>query len=185
MKIIGIVGSARKGNGLALTEAALSGAKEAGADIELIRLADLTIKPCLDCGYCKNPENKYCIQKDGMQDIYRKMEEADGIVFSMPVYFGRASALYLSFIDRLYAMAKADFSSKFSTGKKFVTIVTIGSMGEDVAKSLHDSNAQVFAGMFGWKDCGFLWKNMMHDRTAAEKDSKTIEEAKALGRKLL
>ncbi|HJJ59455.1 MAG TPA: NAD(P)H-dependent oxidoreductase, partial [Methanocorpusculum sp.] len=56
-KVIGIVGSARKGNGLALTKAALEGAAEAGAETELIRLADLQIKPCLDCGYCKAPEN--------------------------------------------------------------------------------------------------------------------------------
>jgi len=185
MKVLGIVGSARKGNGLALTEAALAGAKAAGAEVELIRLADITIKPCLDCNYCKNPENKYCIQKDGMQDLYRKIEAADGIVFSSPVYFGRASALYLSFIDRMYAMANPDFSSKLPKGKKFATIVTIGSMGEDVAEGIHAANAAVFGGMFGWTDCGLFWKNMMHDPKAASGQPESLEEAKALGKKLV
>lgn len=185
MKVIGIVGSARKGNGLALTEAALAGAKDAGAEVELIRLADLTIKPCFDCGYCKKPENKYCIQKDGMQDLFRKIEAADGIIFSSPVYFGRASALYLSFIDRMYAMANADFSSKLPKGKKFATIVTIGSMGEEVAEGIHAMNAGIFGGMFGWTDCGLLWKNMMHDPKAVSGQPESLAEAKALGKKLV
>ena len=184
-KVIGIVGSARKGNGLALTKAALEGAAEAGAETELIRLADLQIKPCLDCGYCKAPENKYCVQKDGMQEIVEKIEAADGIIFSAPVYFGRAPALFLAFIDRMYAMVRADFSSKLPKDKKFGTIVTIGSMGEDVAAGVHEANAHVFGGMFGWKDCGFMWKNMMHVKDAAEKNPEYIAEAKAFGKKFV
>lgn len=184
-KVIGIVGSARKGNGLALTKAALAGAAEAGAETELIRLADLEIKPCLDCGFCKAPENKFCIQKDGMQSVFEKIEAADGIIFSTPVYFGRESALFLSFVDRMYAMARADFSSKLPKDKKFGTIVTIGSMGEDVAEGIHQTEAGIFGGMFGWKDCGLFWKNMMHVKDAAEKDQAIITEAKAFGKKFV
>ncbi len=185
MKVIGIVGSARKGNGLALTQAALDGAKEKGADVELIRLADLTIKPCLDCGFCKQPEDKFCVQKDDMAGIYAKLAEADAVIFSSPVYFGRASATYIQFIDRMYAACRADFSSKLPAGKKFATIVTIGSMGAEVAEGIHAANQQVFGGMFGWKDCGLLWKNMMHVKDAAAGQPETIEEAKELGRKIV
>ena len=184
-KVIGIVGSARKGNGLALTKAALEGAAAAGAETELIRLADLEIKPCIDCGFCKAPENKYCVQKDGMQSVFEKIEAADGIIFSTPVHFGRASATYLAFIDRMYAMARADFSSKLPKDKKFGTIVTIGSMGEDVAAEVHAANSHVFGGMFGWTDCGFLWKNMMHIKDAAEKNPADLADAKAFGKKFV
>lgn len=184
-KVIGIVGSARKGNGLALTKAALEGAAEAGAETELIRLADLQIKPCLDCGFCKQPGNKYCVQKDGMQQVFEKIEAADGVIFSAPVYFGRANATFLGFIDRMYAMANPDFSSKLPKNKKFGTIVTIGSMGQDVAEGLHGANAQVFGGMFGWTDCGLFWKNMMHDKNAAANNPEFIAEAKAYGKKFV
>ena len=184
MKVIGIVGSVRKGNGLALTQAALDGAKENGAEVELIRLADLELKPCLDCGYCKAPEDKFCVQKDAMNELLAKISGADGIIFSAPVYFGRASALYLNFIDRMYAAARADFSSKLPKGKKFATIVTIGSMGEEVAKPIHEANCHVFGGMFGWTDCGLLWKNMMHDKSAASKNEAYLADAKALGKKV-
>ncbi|HJJ26893.1 MAG TPA: flavodoxin family protein [Methanocorpusculum sp.] len=184
-KVIGIVGSARKGNGLALTKAALDGAAEAGAETELIRLADLEIKPCIDCGYCKAPENKYCVQKDAMNAIFDKIEAADSIIFSTPVYFGRESAEFLLFVDRMYAMARADFSSKLPKDKKFGTIVTIGSMGEEVAESIHQTEARIFGGMFGWTDCGLFWKNMMHAKDAAEKNPEIIAEAKAFGKKFV
>lgn len=53
MKVLGLVSSPRKGNGQTLVENVLAGAAENGAETELIRLTDVEIKPCLDCGFCK------------------------------------------------------------------------------------------------------------------------------------
>lgn len=184
-KILGIVSSARKGNGLALTQAALDGAAESGAQTEIICLSEIELRPCLDCGFCKNPKNKYCVQKDGMQSIFEKIEEADAIIFSTPVYFGRPNSLFFSFIDRMYAMFNVDFSSKLPKNKKFGTIVTIGSMGKEVAETIHHRNVDIFSGMFGWTDCGFIWKNMMMDKKAVERNSAYIAEAKAFGKKFI
>ena len=78
MKVLGLVSSPRKGgNGQTLVENILAGAAEAGAETELIRLTDVEIKPCLDCGFCKKEGNTTGMQKDAMADIYGKLAEAE------------------------------------------------------------------------------------------------------------
>lgn len=73
MKVLAIVSSPRKGgNGQLLAEHLLSGAEEAGAEIEHLRLTELVIQPCLDCGFCKHPDHETCVQQDDMQNLYQK-----------------------------------------------------------------------------------------------------------------
>ena len=53
MKIVGVVCSPRKdGNTEILVKKALEGAREAGAETELILVADKEINPCDACGAC-------------------------------------------------------------------------------------------------------------------------------------
>lgn len=54
MKVIGIIGSPRKGgNTEILVEKILSGAKEAGLDVEIFKLNELNIHPCQGCNFAK------------------------------------------------------------------------------------------------------------------------------------
>lgn len=184
MKVLGLVSSPRKGNGQTLVENVLAGAAENGAETELIRLTDVEIKPCLDCGFCKKEGNATCMQKDAMADIFAKLAEADAVVFGMPVYFGRPNAPFLQFNDRMYAMMNPDFSPRLPTGKKFATVITLGGGGLETVEPMHATLAGIFGGAFGWKDCGFLWKNMMHDRKAVAGQPESLAEAKAFGKKL-
>jgi multimeric flavodoxin WrbA len=186
MKVLGIVSSPRKnGNGQTLVEQALAGAAESGAQTELIRLVDLEINPCLDCGFCKAPGHDTCVQKDGMQMLYQKLAEADAVIFGMPVYFGRPNAPFLQFIDRLYAMAAPDFSSRLPKDKKYAAVITLGGGGLETVTPIIDSLDHVFAGMFGWENAGYIWQNMLHDKTAVSKMADKLAEAKEFGRKLV
>ena len=99
MKAIGIVGSPRKnGNTELLTAHALKAITEEGFETELVQLAGLEIKPCNACMICKKEER--CSLEDDLFSIYLKMKEADGIIVSSPVYYGSATALVKSFIER-------------------------------------------------------------------------------------
>ena len=61
LKVLGILGSARQGgNTELLLENTVDGAKAAGAEVELIRLSNLKINPCTNCGGCD--EDGECIQ---------------------------------------------------------------------------------------------------------------------------
>ena len=102
MKILGIVCSPRKnGNTQILIEEALDAAREKGAETEMVLVADKQISPCDACDGCL--EDGVCVIEDDMQEIYQKLEDADGIIFGTPVYFINVSAQAKAVIDRTYA----------------------------------------------------------------------------------
>ena len=57
------------------------------------------ISPCVDCRACwKKPG---CIIGDGMQQIYRLIEESDCIVIASPLYYSELTGPLLSLLSRL------------------------------------------------------------------------------------
>ena len=99
MKIIGIVGSARKGgNTEILTKIALEAAEAEGAETELITLSGKEIKPCDACLACRQLGK--CRIEDDLPPIFEKMLAADGIILATPVYLGSASSQMKALIDR-------------------------------------------------------------------------------------
>jgi multimeric flavodoxin WrbA len=94
-----MVGSPRKdGNTEIACSHTLKAIEEEGLDTELIRLANLEIKPCTDCAVCKKKE--LCSIDDDFWPIYNKMKEADVILFASPVYFSSATANLKALMDR-------------------------------------------------------------------------------------
>lgn len=152
MKVLGFVGSPRaRGNTAALVTRALDGAQEAGAEVELVHLPDLSISGCKGCKYCKTHET--CRIDDDMQALYLKIQGADRFIFGTPVYFAQMTGQMKLFIDRLYALINADYSPRIPGGKKAAVILTQG-----------DENAKAFCGIvdtFGFA-MGFLAVEM-HD----------------------
>lgn len=99
MKLLGILGSPRaNGNSETLLDAALEGAKEAGAEIEKIRLCDLKYEACRECHGCD--ETGECIVLDDMQKLYPKLIECDRLILASPVFFMGISAQTKAAIDR-------------------------------------------------------------------------------------
>ncbi len=102
MEVIGLVCSPRKeGNTEILVTHALASAQEAGAETEMLHVADLDIAPCDACGACA--ADGACIVEDDMQTVYEKLYQADGLIFGTPVYFFNVSAQAKAVIDRTYA----------------------------------------------------------------------------------
>jgi len=89
MKLLGIIGSGRKrGNSEVLAKEALLAAMEIQpSEVELIRLTNLTIKPCNGCMRCSEPVMKPCPVKDDAHWLFEKIAEADGIAIAAPTYF--------------------------------------------------------------------------------------------------
>ncbi len=99
-----ISSSPRKGgNSDVLCDEFLKGAKENGNTVEKIFLKDKKINCCTGCGYCNTNDYTACSQKDDMAEILDKMQSADVIVFSTPIYFYSISGQMKTFIDRLCA----------------------------------------------------------------------------------
>ena len=99
MKAIGIVGSPRKsGNTEILTKHTLKAIEEEGLDTEIIRLANLDIRPCNACMVCKKEER--CPIEDDLFPIYTKMKAAEAIILASPVYYGSVTALIKGLMER-------------------------------------------------------------------------------------
>jgi len=103
MKVLGILGSPRKGgNTELLLEEALKGAGAEGAEVESLRLTDYNIIPCKECLACFKDGN--CIILDDMAKIYPKLLEADVIILASPIFFYGVTAWAKGFIDRCQAL---------------------------------------------------------------------------------
>jgi len=117
MKVCGFVASPRHGgNTDILVQRVLDGAREEGAKTTVHYLNDLSFRCCQGCRYCK--VNDSCRLHDDMQDLYRDLHDADGIVIGSPIYFGQMSGVAKCFLDRWFALMNPDFSSRLPAGKR-------------------------------------------------------------------
>ncbi|MGA9100331.1 MAG: flavodoxin family protein [Methanotrichaceae archaeon] len=119
MNILALIGSPRiGGNTDVIVDQILKGSKSKGHMAEKLYLYDYDIMPCIDCRRCKN-ENNTCALKDDMPSIYRKLHDADLIIFGTPVYWYGPSAKMKLLIDRL----RPFIDSKGLKSKKGILVV--------------------------------------------------------------
>ena len=103
MKALGIMGSPRRqSNTDILLDRALEGAKEAGAEVEKVLTSKFKISPCLEIYACRKDGN--CAIKDDMQLLYRKLLEADHVIFASPIFFYGITSQAKSVVDRCQAL---------------------------------------------------------------------------------
>jgi multimeric flavodoxin WrbA len=103
MKVLGIMGSPRRqSNTEILLDRALEGAREAGAEVEKVLISKLRISPCLEIYACRKDGN--CAIKDDMQSLYKKLLEADHVIFASPMFFYSVTSQSKAVIDRCQAL---------------------------------------------------------------------------------
>lgn len=99
--VVALSGSPRPGSNVdGLVEAALAGAKEAGADTLHLAARDLRVLPCQACGPDPVSDGGSCLYHDDMDRVYDALERATGILVATPVYFSGPSAQLKAVIDR-------------------------------------------------------------------------------------
>ncbi len=111
-RITVLIGSPRRnGNTALLAESFAKGARN-GNDVELLRVADYRINPCLGCNDCCISEGHACAQRDDMALIYQRLMETDTLIIASPVYFYGVSAQLKALIDRLHTPLRNEFHIK-------------------------------------------------------------------------
>ena len=127
LKVVGTVCSPRKGgNTEILVQEALAGAKESGAETELLRISEMKIAPCDGCMTCHKTGE--CRIKDDMQKVYKKILAADGIILGSPVYFWSVSGQAKTLMDRTYALRYPNHKLKSKVGGAIVATGRRGSV---------------------------------------------------------
>ncbi len=134
-KVLIISCSYRKNsNSRELAEQAAAGAREKGHDVTMTDISKLQINPCHGCEACLSGK-KQCVQKDGMQELYPLLREAEAVLFAAPIYWFDMPAQMKAVIDRSFAIAVPTEEGRPSlfASKKIGALFTYG--GDDVFDS--------------------------------------------------
>ena len=130
MKILGISCGRRMGNTEILVKEALMGAEEMGAEVELIRLQDLNLKPCTGCNACvvnlfeKGGSGDCVLRDDDFKFIDEKILDCDGIIIGSPIYEKSPSGQLKILNDRMgpsHDMAMRMIAKKIRAEKNITT----------------------------------------------------------------
>ena len=189
MKVLALSGSPRKkGNTETLLHAVLKGVEAAGGEVELLRLYDLRIQPCIGCGGCDKTGK--CVLEDDMQELYPKILASQRVILASPIYFYGITAQAKAFVDRCQALwnrkrlqiEKGEWCND-PTRKGFLVAVA-ATHGEKVfdgailtAKYAFDAMGMGYGGEFVVKG--------MDGRGAMAKDEATLALAEQAGRKFM
>lgn len=172
--ILTLMGSPRiNGNTDLLTDAFIEGARENGHNITKISVYKNKVNACINCSYCCNHDGE-CFQKDGMDEIYSLLDNAEIVVFASPLYFYNLSAQLKAIIDRFHAKT----SVKKLKPKKCVLLA----VGADDASAFDPmiSTYKAIANYLKWEDIGILTVDNIEEKGAITKTD-ALKRAKALG----
>ncbi|MDY6791109.1 MAG: flavodoxin family protein [Thermodesulfobacteriota bacterium] len=103
MKITVFYGSIHKtrGNTYVLIDAFAEGAKEAGAVVDIVFLAEKSIKPCRACLKCWTKTPGKCVIADDMAQLLPQFIQSDIVVMATPVYVHNVTGIMKTFLDRM------------------------------------------------------------------------------------
>ena len=214
MKIYILNGSPRKnGNTAQMCKAFADGAREAGAEVELVNLYDLEFSGCHSCFACKLKGGKHpceCTFPDAIRGLLHDVPRADGVVFASPIYFGTLSAKLHTFLERLFFQYTV-YSKPFHTcAPKKLPVTLLYTMNVDEKIFL---NAYIGPGNCGpvgyWENwigmlfskperlCAFntyqfdydryvsdLWDKAAKEKSRAERFPKDLAAARAAGARM-
>lgn len=149
MKLVIIHASRRKGGSTdSMAKSLAEGAREAGHEVFTFEAAYKQVGGCWGCEACgcgKNP----CIQKDDMHELYGPLQEADVIVFAMPVYYYSMTGQMKCVIDRVYGI----HSIVQHSPKKTVLLTACADTTKESVKNVV-AEYETFVTYMGWTDVG-------------------------------
>ena len=108
MKVFGICASPRNDTTHYVLNHALNILESHDFETEIFTCRAKDIKPCMHCDYCL--ENKKCIIQDDMAEVYRNLQEADGIILATPIQSGSISSNLSAIMDRTRALEAIDYN---------------------------------------------------------------------------
>jgi len=188
VKVLGVSSSPRLGgNSELLLKKALEGAAESGAQIEYVRLADLTIAPCLECNYCFTTGR--CRIEDDFQAVMERILEADRLYFAAPIFFMTVPAQAKLLIDRCQCLwARKTVLKKplvhRSQKDRFAMVIAVGA---SKSTKMFESVRLTLKSYFNLLDLSYrggLFVNKVDDLGDIEKKPQALTEAFNLGKKL-
>ncbi|MHC5038296.1 MAG: flavodoxin family protein [Planctomycetota bacterium] len=145
--ILVLCGSPREtGNTQTLVNRFAEGAREGGADVEVVRTFDRHIKPCRGCLRC-NILGRCSLKGDDWPEIAQSFTLAKGVLFATPIYFHHVSGNLKLAIDRFRSLVHVrmvphgvglEHSPRYDPEKAYALILVQGGTGEHGVKEIRD-----------------------------------------------
>ena len=114
----------------------MEGLSEAGMEAEEIQLNAMDLRHCAACGNgfgtCRTEGT--CVQQDDLAGIYKKMQEADGLIFVTAVYWHDVTECMKSFLDRVRRLEANH--NHYLKGKKCLLAACAGGSGNGAVECL-------------------------------------------------
>ena len=187
--LLGICGSPRRqGTEYAIKYALNYATEKFGFEIEYWTVRNKEINFCLHCDYCVR-EKKGCVNKDDMEKLYPKLEQAKFFLFGTPVFQGSLSGQLKTVLDRNRALV-AKNANVFKD--KIGAALAVGgdrSGGQEVAiRSILDFFQQnhihpVSGGAFGANLGASLWSRDL-GKEGIEKDEEGLRAIRKVIKRL-
>lgn len=154
MKLLAITGSARKdGNTADLAKIVFGEVEKEGVETELVDLAGKNLKGCMACYKCFENKDKSCIIKDDeVNELIKKMDEADAVIIGSPTYFANVSTNIKALIDRAGLVGIANgYLYKRKIGAAVVAVRRAGSVNVfDAINKFFFINQMIVPGSVYW-----------------------------------
>ncbi len=192
-RIMMVVGSPNeRGNTRTLVEWVAAGAREAGADVEIVDAARLHYKAygCQACMACRESDAFRCAVKDEASDVIARMPEKDVVVLATPIYFWGLSAQTKHIVDRMFSLVKAASGAyELAPGLKSTRLAFIATAGggADWGLKLAEETVKAIAGFRGGGRSGFrslLVPKAHSEQGVRESNTALRERARAFGEEL-
>ncbi|MHC4681575.1 MAG: flavodoxin family protein [Planctomycetota bacterium] len=153
MRVVTVLGSPRKNGNTAKVLGVFEGLIADAHEVDRVNVAACEIKGCLGCRTCQNtPTEPGCVQKDDAVSIFRRMMNADVVLYATPLYCWCFPSQMKALIDRSFCLATGygtpDYQSLLK-GKRTALLVTCGGPVEDNA----DLIKVVFSRMNSYVQC--------------------------------
>ncbi|MGL5416763.1 MAG: flavodoxin family protein [Clostridium sp.] len=137
MKCIVIHGSPRRGNTWDVLNKVIENMKEVeeNFEFEIIELAKEKIPNCIGCFNCILKSEELCPHRDKIKSIMEKIDQADGIIITTPVYAMNMTGTLKGFLDHIaYKFHRPTFFKK----KALVIVTTAGAGHKKVANDVSE-----------------------------------------------
>jgi multimeric flavodoxin WrbA len=136
----------------------------------------MNIAPCDGCEACH--QTGECRIQDDMQEVYKKLLAADGIILGSPVYFWSVSAQAKTLMDRTYALRYPYHKLKNKVGGAIAATGRRGSV-----KALSTIN-NFFLGQ-DMLPTGLGISGYGNSKGEVRQDKKAMEGARSLGKQVV
>lgn len=145
-------------------------------DTELVQVGIEPIRGCTACGWCKKNGEGFCVYDDVVNEVKKKVADADGLVLGAAVHYASINGAMSSFLDRLFysggnfaykagaaviSARRAGTTASFDQMNKYFTISNMMTVGSQYWNMVHGhTSEEVKQDLEGLQTMRMLGRNM-------------------------